>query len=105
VVRNIVQVINLNDNLYDVVCSDRTIVSFLKCAGGIFVKLTRDFAGIYGGDMGAAKAAKHEIRSLRELISCNIPKLFFPMLCIVDYLVSISFSLLVAVTADNDDQQ
>lgn len=38
-------------------------------ANGIFIKLTRDFAGIYGGDMGAAKAAKHEIRSLKELIA------------------------------------
>lgn len=54
--------------------------------GGIFIKLTRDVAGIYGGDAPAAKAAKHEIRSLQELIACDVPHLFFPMLCIIDYL-------------------
>jgi hypothetical protein len=39
---------------------------------GIFIKLTRDVAGIYGGDAPAAKAAKHEIRSLQELIACDV---------------------------------
>jgi hypothetical protein len=70
----------------------------------------RDFAGIYGGDGGAAKAAKHEIKSqlfaeslalsvaahnkscvigvagLKALISCHIDQLFFPLMCVVDYL-------------------
>lgn len=53
---------------------------------GIFFKLVRDIHGIYGGDMGASKAAKHEIRSLHELVRCNIEGLFFPMMCLVDHL-------------------
>jgi hypothetical protein len=82
-----------------------------ECAG-IFIKLTKDVAGIYGtkqrnihnaylheiklvfflfvdyigGDSGACKSAKHEIRSLQSLIECNISHLFFPLMCIVDYL-------------------
>ncbi len=56
-------------------------------ANGIFVKLTTDFAGIYGGDSGACKAAKHEIRSLKALVDCNVQGLFFPLMCVVDYLV------------------
>lgn len=56
------------------------------CVNNMFIKLTRDVAGIYGGDEGAVKAAKHEIRSLQELIKCEIPGLLFPMIVIVDYL-------------------
>jgi len=37
--------------------------------------------------MGAAKAAKHEIKSLQNLVACNVQGLFFPLLCIVDYRV------------------
>ena len=35
--------------------------------------------------MGAAKAAKHEIKSLQALVACNVDGLFFPLMAVVDY--------------------
>jgi hypothetical protein len=55
-------------------------------AHGIFFKLTRDVHGIYGGDMGASKAAKHELKSLEALVAAQEEGLFFPLMCLVDYL-------------------
>ncbi len=52
---------------------------------GIFFKLTSDERGIFGSLAGACKAAKHEIKSLRELVRCNVEGLFFPLMCVVDY--------------------
>mgnify|MGYP005990754873 CR=1 FL=1 len=51
--------------------------------GNIFFKFARD-SGIYGGDEGACKAAKHELRSLRKLLTTNTSGLSFPLMCTVD---------------------
>jgi len=51
--------------------------------GNIFFKFARD-SGIYGGDEGACKAAKHELRSLRQLLTTNTSGLAFPLMCTVD---------------------
>ena len=94
---------------------------------GIFIKLTKDFAGIYGRRsalcayacelvvcltqvatwvlrrlpstkfeggwsltavrvLRLALALRVPLGSLKELIACNVDELFFPMMCIVDYL-------------------
>jgi hypothetical protein len=55
-------------------------------AAQMFIKLTKDISGIYGGDSGASKAAKHEIKSLQALIECDVDGLFFPLMTLVDYL-------------------
>jgi hypothetical protein len=52
----------------------------------MFFKLVRDLHGIYGGDLGASKAAKQEIRSLEALVACGVEGVFFPLMCLVDYL-------------------
>eukprot|EP01114_Cavostelium_apophysatum_P016039 TRINITY_DN4498_c0_g1_i2.p1 TRINITY_DN4498_c0_g1~~TRINITY_DN4498_c0_g1_i2.p1 ORF type:complete len:936 (+),score=227.54 TRINITY_DN4498_c0_g1_i2:85-2892(+) len=49
-----------------------------------FAKDTRD--AMYGGDEFAMKSAGHELKSLNELISCHIPKLHFPLMCLINYL-------------------
>ncbi len=51
--------------------------------GNIFFKFARD-TGIYGGDEGACKAAKHELRALRQLLTTDTPGLAFPLMCTVD---------------------
>lgn len=55
-------------------------------ANNMFFKLVRDIHGIYGGDTGAAKAAKQEIRSLEALVALNVEGVLFPLMCLVDYL-------------------
>jgi hypothetical protein len=52
----------------------------------MFFKLVRDIHGIYGGDQGASKAAKQEIRSLEALVACGVEGVFYPLMCLVDYL-------------------
>jgi Clustered mitochondria/Translation initiation factor eIF3 subunit 135/Tetratricopeptide repeat len=51
----------------------------------MFFKLCRDKLGLYGGDKGAAKAAKHEMKAVQSLVQANC-NLFFPLICVVDFL-------------------
>ena len=46
----------------------------------------RDVHGIYGGDSGASKAAKQEIRSLEALVGLNVADMYFPLMALVDHL-------------------
>eukprot|EP00026_Physarum_polycephalum_P000649 Phypoly_transcript_00650.p1 GENE.Phypoly_transcript_00650~~Phypoly_transcript_00650.p1 ORF type:complete len:1327 (+),score=210.69 Phypoly_transcript_00650:37-4017(+) len=52
----------------------------------IFIKFPIDNNGLYGGDdIVAAKTAGHELKGLSALISCNIPNLHFPLVCVINY--------------------
>jgi len=74
--------------------SDKTVkpVTVGGVAGGekymykdLFLKFAKDHYEIqlYGGDEWAQKAAFHELTSLTALISCGVPNLHFPMMCIM----------------------
>eukprot|EP01117_Protostelium_nocturnum_P009974 TRINITY_DN3553_c0_g2_i2.p1 TRINITY_DN3553_c0_g2~~TRINITY_DN3553_c0_g2_i2.p1 ORF type:complete len:1352 (+),score=427.65 TRINITY_DN3553_c0_g2_i2:374-4429(+) len=76
--------------------SERTIpsVHIGGIAGGtkyvshnIFFKFAKDTSeGMYGGKEWAMKAAGHELKSLISLISCQVPKLHFPFMSLVNFL-------------------
>jgi hypothetical protein len=53
---------------------------------GVFFKFVMDKGGLYGDDAFAAKAAGHELKSLRHLIGCRSAQLHFPLCSVIDYL-------------------
>eukprot|EP01091_Cochliopodium_minus_P004832 TRINITY_DN1472_c0_g2_i1.p1 TRINITY_DN1472_c0_g2~~TRINITY_DN1472_c0_g2_i1.p1 ORF type:complete len:1451 (-),score=404.43 TRINITY_DN1472_c0_g2_i1:87-4439(-) len=55
---------------------------------GMFWKFsTTDNHGIYGNDSECAmKTANHELRSFKEIISCNIPNLHLPLMATITWL-------------------
>lgn len=77
--------------------------------GEIFIKFPIDNMGLYGGDdIVAAKTvsrgkmqndinfiqAGHELKGISALISCNIPNLHFPLVCVINY----KYVVLTAIT-------
>lgn len=54
---------------------------------GILFKFANDSTKIYGGDIEAAmKVAGHDLRSLVQIRSLNIPDIKLPMMVLIDYL-------------------
>ena len=53
---------------------------------GMFCKFAVDESGIYGDAENAAKPANHELRSLKEIISCHIDNLHVPLMILISYL-------------------
>ena len=54
--------------------------------GGAFFKCAADDRRLYGADAFAAKAAGHELKSLRYLLSCRTPQLHFPFCTVIDHM-------------------
>jgi hypothetical protein len=59
--------------------------------GGFFFFFLKEFAvdrlNIFGGmDEAPCKVAGHELKSLVQIMECQVPGLRYPLLCIIDYL-------------------
>jgi hypothetical protein len=52
---------------------------------GIMLKFALDNRGIYGSDDSAIKSAGHDLNGLTLYYQCNIPGLYVPLMCAVDY--------------------
>jgi hypothetical protein len=52
---------------------------------GIFLKFAIDLYGVYGGDVGASKAASRELQGLKAYFQARIQGLFVPFMVVIDY--------------------
>lgn len=61
-----------------------------KCAVVVFLKISEfavDRLNMFGGvDEAPCKVAGHELKSLVQIMECQVPGLRYPLLCIIDYL-------------------